>query len=150
VTGALRPRVRVGVVVERSGAILLVCHRKGERRYWMLPGGGLQWGETLFACGEREVREETGLAVAAERLCFVAESVAPDASRHVVSMIISARLVGGRLRTPTEEIIDTVEWHSVESLAGLELYPPIGPQLRDGLLAGFPAQAVHLGALWAE
>lgn len=145
-----QPRVRVGVVVERKGNVLLVCHRKADRRYWMLPGGGLQWGETLFRCGEREVLEETGLRVEAGRLVYVAETVAPDGNRHVINMVITARLLGGSLRTPTEEIIDTVEWWPIGQLPALTLYPPIGSLVREGLEKGFSEQAVHLGTLWAE
>ena len=45
--------VRVGVVIERSGALLLVRHEKPDRDpYWVLPGGRLEPGETIPACAE--------------------------------------------------------------------------------------------------
>jgi 8-oxo-dGTP diphosphatase len=59
------PRVCVAVVVERDGRVLLL--RRGPGRTWpgtwSLPGGRLEWGETLADCCARELREETGLEV---------------------------------------------------------------------------------------
>ena len=144
------PRIRVGVLVRRADKILLVCHRKGDRRYWMLPGGGLQWGETLAACGEREVREETGLQIRAERLLYVTETIDPSGSRHILNLVMLGNYLSGSLRCPTEEIIETVEWFPVGDLRGTTLFPPIGPLLAEGLATGFPESTVHLGALWAD
>ncbi|WP_374282800.1 NUDIX domain-containing protein [Streptomyces sp. UNOB3_S3] len=42
---------------------------------WWLPGGGQQAGETLAACAEREVFEETGVRVKAEGLVVVREYI---------------------------------------------------------------------------
>ena len=41
-----RPRVRAAVAVLHEGRVLLVEHTKDDRRYWLLPGGGLDWGES--------------------------------------------------------------------------------------------------------
>jgi ADP-ribose pyrophosphatase YjhB (NUDIX family) len=149
-TGERQPRVRVGVVVIRDENILLVCHRKADRRYWMLPGGGLQWGETLAACGVREVREETGIAIEPGRLLFIAEAIDPSGRKHVVNMVMLGQFVGGSLRCPTEEIIETVEWCPISQLGAITLYPPIAERLVAGLSGGFAATPEHLGSMWAD
>ena len=60
------PRVGVGAVVFRNGAVLLVrrAHppREGE---WAIPGGKVRPGETLQQAAEREIREETGVRIRA-------------------------------------------------------------------------------------
>lgn len=90
------PRLRVGVVIIKDDQILLVRHRKADRSYWLLPGGGLDWGETLVACGAREVREETGYQVAVDRPLFLSEAIDPRGDRHVVNIVMLGQLVGGR------------------------------------------------------
>ena len=53
-----------GIVI-RDGMILL--SRETKTDWWLLPGGGLEIGETLPECCEREIAEETGYRVKAEK-----------------------------------------------------------------------------------
>ena len=56
----------------RDDQILLITHREHAtgRTYWVIPGGGLEPGETPEQCARREMQEETGLDVRVERLLF--------------------------------------------------------------------------------
>jgi 8-oxo-dGTP diphosphatase len=65
-----RPRTRYQGAVVRDGAVLLIRHRDHATgaAYWLLPGGGMEPGETPEATVARELREETGLTVRVERL----------------------------------------------------------------------------------
>lgn len=67
----MAPRFRVGVfaLVEDGGRVLLA--RRRDSGWWNLPGGGLEYGETVEEAVAREVREETGLAVRVQRLVGV-------------------------------------------------------------------------------
>lgn len=66
-----------GAILQESN-ILLIQHREhaGGRSYWLLPGGGIEAGETEEACVLREMKEETGLDVSIERLLL--DEPAPD------------------------------------------------------------------------
>lgn len=61
---ATRPEIAVGAVVVHEGRMLLIERGRGPARgQWSVPGGRVEWGETLAEAVEREVREETGLDV---------------------------------------------------------------------------------------
>lgn len=59
--GSRYPLVTVGVlIVGPSERVLLIrTHKWGDR--WGIPGGKVDYGETLLAAAQREVREETAL-----------------------------------------------------------------------------------------
>jgi 8-oxo-dGTP diphosphatase len=58
------------VILDETGRVLLVKHTYG-RLNWELPGGGGEANESAEETALREVREETGLRVVAERLSGV-------------------------------------------------------------------------------
>lgn len=55
------------VVVDPSGAVLLVRHRAGPHA-WVLPGGGVETGESPSLAATREISEEAGVHIAATAL----------------------------------------------------------------------------------
>lgn len=61
--------LRCAVMVIRANAILL-CRRTRETNTWVLPGGTPRPGEATPAAARREVAEETGLQVVAERVAY--------------------------------------------------------------------------------
>ena len=55
------PRVRVAALIHWQNRILLCRQEKPGREYWLLPGGGVDGGETLVGALRRELSEELGL-----------------------------------------------------------------------------------------
>jgi 8-oxo-dGTP diphosphatase len=145
-------RVRVGAVIIRHGEILLVRHEKDGRSYWLLPGGGVEYGETMAQALERELMEECGLKVRCGALLFVAESLPPDKHRQVLNMSFLAELIEGEahLAEKGSERLKGVEWVKKGAVASLSFFP----DFRDSLLAqwdcDFQLQAESLGNLWKD
>ena len=91
-----RPVVGVGVVVWRGASFLLVRRgREPNKGQWSIPGGAQQLGETVYAAGEREVLEETGLRVdirglvdMAENDCILLFFQLPDLSRDIIGHLV--------------------------------------------------------------
>jgi len=86
------PRVRVAAIVIKDGEILLVRHSKYGTSYWLLPGGGVHYGETLEEALVRELKEETNLDVVIGRPVLINDSVPPDRHRHVLNIYFTARI----------------------------------------------------------
>jgi ADP-ribose pyrophosphatase YjhB (NUDIX family) len=141
-------RIRVAVLLVRDGAVLLVRHRKPGREYWLVPGGGVDPGETLEEAGRREVLEETGLEVEMGRPVLICEAIDPEGSRHVLNVYFQGSVSGGTLKLGEEPVLTGVDWFPAASLRTLETYPPIGGELAAILEAGFPPGVRFLGNVW--
>lgn len=151
-----RPRIRVAAALVEDGRLLLVEHCKDQHRYWLLPGGGLEWGEGVKDAARRELLEETGIEAEIGHLVLASETVAPDSSRHLLHLVFSARRLSHSTHSPTspeEERITDVRWIPLEDVADLIFHPPIGETLAklgsEGL--SFRSQdSIFLGNLWVD
>lgn len=144
------PRIRVAVALVEEGRLLLVRHQKARRSYWLLPGGGVEFGETLAETAVREVEEETGLKVEIHRLLLVSETLAPDSSRHLVHIVFTARRAGGQLRVGEEERVAEAKFVPAAEIGSLDLHPPIHAALVNFLQEGRDAPPGYLGSLWVD
>lgn len=74
-----------------DGRWLLI--RRGDTGTWAMPGGTLEWGETLRTAVVREVEEETGASVTAiGRLVGVYSAPERDARFHAVTVLVEAEV----------------------------------------------------------
>lgn len=102
------PIAGVGAVISNdAGQVLLI--RRGEPPrlgQWSIPGGKLEWGESLKEGLRREIREETGLVIEIERLIDVVDLLTRDAAGdvigHYVLIDFKAVHVSGDLRAGSD------------------------------------------------
>jgi 8-oxo-dGTP diphosphatase len=86
-----------GVLVEPEGVLLVRRANPPFQGQYALPGGFVDYGETVEAATVREMREETGLDVAVERLHGVYSDPARDPRGHTVGVVFMVRRLGGTL-----------------------------------------------------
>ena len=150
------PRIRVSAILRWRGRILLCRHEKGGREHWLLPGGGVNSGESLVDALQRELMEEVGIFGVGDELpvegpVAIVDSIAPErsfAAKHVVHIIFASDLSEKSLEAVTSQDA-AVRGHrlfEVGELDGVVLHPPIQRFLRRWQ-PGDPV--VYLGALWA-
>jgi 8-oxo-dGTP diphosphatase len=148
----MEPRIRVSAILRRDRSVLLIRHEKGGREVWLLPGGGVNAGESLVDALKREIAEECGIDddMPIEGPVAIVDSISPDGAptKHVVHIIFAGHLGDRSLETVTSQDA-AVRGHrlfDVEELAGLALHPP----LQRFLARWQPGDpSVYLGALWA-
>ncbi|WP_298271322.1 NUDIX hydrolase [Geobacter sp.] len=90
------PIPTVDVIIETDGGVVLI-ERKNEPRGWALPGGFVDYGETVEAAAIREAREETSLEVSNLRLLGCYSDPSRDPRQHNISVVFIATASG----TPT-------------------------------------------------
>jgi len=148
--GSDRLRVRVAALILLDGRIVLVRHRAGSSTYHLLPGGGVAHGETLEDAVIREVREETGLDVSLGKLLFVNDTIDPATGRHLVNITFGAQITGGFITDkPEDPRVEAVDMLSPESLAALDIRPPLAEAIQRHL-AGDSIESRYLGSLFTE
>jgi len=144
-------RIRVAcVALDDEGRVLLVQHRKEGREYWLLPGGGVEAGETLLEAAHRELLEETGLDGEVGRLVLVCESIDEGAGRHILHVAFVATVRPGPLRPGYDGRLVDAAWLPVEDLAALPLFPAVGAELLACHAEGFAGPVRYLGNVWRE
>lgn len=122
-------RIRVAVVLIKGNKILLVQHQKKGRKYWLLPGGGLEYGETIEECAKRELREEANLHITVGDLILVSESIPPDDHRHVVNLYYRGEIVSGTLKQGDDPVINDIRFIPLSELIGLDFFPNVKKEL---------------------
>lgn len=112
----------VGVAILDEDRLLLVQRRNDPGRgLWAVPGGRVEFGETLRAAACREVEEETGLIVALGAVIWAGESIGPGRppAWHFTLVDFLGSVEGGSLRAGDDA--SQVAWvplDEVEQLPG--------------------------------
>ncbi len=142
------PSVRATGILVEGGAILLEHMVLRERSHWTLPGGKLEYGETLQQCLVREMREETGLRVEVGDLLYVCDRFHGLGS-HVVDMsFLVRRAPGSRVACPLPATDDGVAEVAMVPFDRLEDYG-FSPRFARLVEQGFPGRGSYRGEFHA-
>ena len=80
-----KPRIGSAVLVEKDGKFLLgKRNKKNYKDKWVIPGGGVEWGETIEQAAIREIKEETNLDVEIIKLIGYKELMNIPADYHTL------------------------------------------------------------------
>ncbi len=87
------PFLTVDAIIEINGGIVLI-KRKNPPQGWAIPGGFVDYGETIEEAVTREAKEETGLDIELIRQFHTYSDPKRDPRHHTVSTIFIAKADG--------------------------------------------------------
>lgn len=88
------PWLAVDVIIEMGNGEIVLVRRKNPPHGWAIPGGFVEYGETLEAAAVREAREETSLEVTLRRQFHTYSDPARDPRGHTVATVYVATAQG--------------------------------------------------------
>ena len=102
------PEAVVGTfIVNRQGMMLLV---KGPKwKGWNIPGGHIEYGESIFAAAAREAYEEVGLNVKPIGIIEIAEGIFPkwfSKKKHFLFFDVLCSASGNEVRMDGREVLE--------------------------------------------
>ncbi|MEO8581365.1 MAG: NUDIX domain-containing protein [Patescibacteria group bacterium] len=117
--------VGVGALIFNDKGKFLVALRgpkaKNEQGKWEIPGGGVEFGETLAEAITREAKEELGVEIKVLQLLQVADHILPDEKQHWVSPTFFCRIIQGEPRVMEPEKCERIGWFTIEEASQLPL-----------------------------
>ena len=127
--GYITPKVDVRGAVIRDGKILLIQEKADGM--WAMPGGWADLGNSPASVAEREVWEESGFRVKAEKVVAVmdANRIEPFEFYHAYKIIFLCKLLDGEPRSSHETL--AVDFFDPTDLPPLSVYRTNDDMLRE-------------------
>jgi len=111
------PRIGIGVFVFKKGKFIMGC-RKGAHGEgsWSVPGGHLDFGETIEEGARREVLEETGLTISNAKIAGVTNDIFKKEGKHYVTIWMTSDWKSGKPKiTEPDKFLD-IDWYDFKTL----------------------------------
>jgi 8-oxo-dGTP pyrophosphatase MutT (NUDIX family) len=135
---AMKIRLNVAAVIIQRDHLLLVEFDDETGLHYNLPGGGVEFGESLHDALQREVREETSAEIASiERLLMIWEYIGSKqgyryGDSHKVALVFACTLQENSLPTlpaNPDPHQTGVRWVALQALPTIALIPDLADQL---------------------
>ena len=128
------PRITRAVLVEKDGKFLLAERNKENYKgYWIIPGGGVQFGETIQDAAVREIKEETNLDAVIEKKGILIEKTDHKLNKNWVILPFICRVKETKVTLDHENV--DFKWITKGEMGRLEFVPGVIEDLKSvGLL----------------
>lgn len=115
-------KARAAALIVKEGQVLLIERHKQGEHYFVLPGGGIESGESAEVAVKRELSEELGVSVTALSLLGIV-----DAGRlvHLFDAMVAAKPEPSwqEMHLVKSDNTYLVCWRPIDQLSNLDLRP---------------------------
>ncbi len=123
-------RVRAAAFIKKNEKLLLLQHYKNGKKYWVIPGGGVEFGEKIEDALKRELKEELNIIINVRDLLFINESIYPDRSRHIINLYFDCDYIKGIIKLGHEKRLSDFKFFSLNEIEKIKIYPNIKNQIK--------------------
>ncbi len=129
----VNPRLTSAVLVMNNGKFLLAERSKENYKgFWIIPGGGVEFGETIEQAALREIKEETNLDVEIEKLIGYKEVINVPGNYHSVVFFYLAKPKHTQIEVRDD--ISSAKFFSIDEIKKLNIAESVKWALKE---AGF-------------
>ncbi len=145
-------RIRVAGILVKDDRILLVRHEKNGKSYWLLPGGGVEFGETVEQALIREFKEEVGFSIQVGKLVLVNDSIPSDRHRQVLNLyfVVSALNDNEEIKVTPDGILKDATFYSLADFPKMTVNPDVKDEVLRGLADRWAGGCRYLGNRWKD
>ena len=116
----MNPRLVSSIVIKKGNKLLLVKEKQNDNNeWWVFPGGGVEFGETIKDAALREIKEELGLDVDIKEFLGFKEVIFPEHEYHTIVFFFLGNPLDGDI-SKIKEILD-VDYFTTEEIKNLRL-----------------------------
>jgi len=127
-----KPVLMVDAIIEKEEEIVLVKRKSNPFKGMLaLPGGHVEYGETIEEAVRREIKEETSLDIELIDILGVYSDPKRDPRYHSVSVVFVARPIGGRIEARSDA--KEAKWFKIYEVNSDELAFDHGKIFKDYL-----------------
>lgn len=78
------PKIIVAGLIKKGNKFLLIKEQLSDGKYWIIPGGTVEFGESLEQALEREIKEEIGLKIQDPKFLAFKEAIFVNNNYHTI------------------------------------------------------------------
>ncbi|WP_048191861.1 NUDIX hydrolase [Methanobacterium sp. SMA-27] len=117
------------VIIHKESVTLIKRKNPPYKGSWALPGGFVEYGETVESAAIRETKEETGLDVTLGDIVGVYSNPERDPRGHIISICFLGKKIGGKLMADTDAA--EVKYFCLDEVSTIDLAFDHGKILED-------------------
>ncbi|MEK6952465.1 MAG: NUDIX hydrolase [Nanoarchaeota archaeon] len=125
------PKVGVGVIIIKDNKVLFGQRKNSHGEdTWSVPGGHLEFNESIEECAKREVFEETGIEIKNLKIGPFTNDIFKEEEKHYITIYVVADYDSGEVKVKEPDRMIEWSWFSWDNLPN-PLFKPIENLLKQ-------------------